>query len=61
MRGWGMGGLRIKDAKSRRLCGRRPGLFLLAKDARRGEPSTGLDEVENRKMGEFAATDRAAT
>jgi len=36
--GLGRGGLRIRDAKARRLCGRGPGLFSLAKDARRGEP-----------------------
>ena len=37
--GW-LWGLRFWDAKPRRLCGRRPGLFSLAKDARRGEPMT---------------------
>lgn len=34
-----MGGLRIQDAKPRRLCGGRPGLLSLADDARCGEPT----------------------
>ena len=45
MGGLGMGGLESGDAKSRRLCGGRPGLLYLADDARRSEPSiVGLTE-----------------
>jgi hypothetical protein len=39
MRSGEVGGLRIRDAKPRRLCGGRPRLFCLADEARRGEPS----------------------
>ena len=37
-RGGGAGRLQFWIAKTRRLCGRRPGRFYLAKEARRGEP-----------------------
>ena len=32
-------GIGLRDAKPRRLCGGRTGLFSLAEDARRGEPT----------------------
>ena len=44
IRGRSGGRLRFRIAKTRRFCGRRTGLFYLAKEARRGElPIYGLD------------------